>query len=226
MTIAENLADIQETIKTACDKSGRKHEDVKIVAVTKYVSVDTAKAAVAAGIHHIGENRLEGAVKKWEALNGQATFHFIGTLQSRKVKEIIDKYDYFHSLDRKSLAKEFQKRCPEQKKVRCFVQVNVSGEESKAGLSPDGTIDFIQSLEQYPSIEVVGLMTMAPYEEDPEATRPVFRRLRELRDRVIDLNLKHAPCRELSMGMSNDFHIAVEEGATIVRIGSLLVGKS
>ncbi|WP_240375194.1 YggS family pyridoxal phosphate-dependent enzyme [Bacillus piscicola] len=225
MTIADNLAHIKNTIQKSCDKAGRDAADVTIIAVTKYVSIDTAGAALKAGVEHLGENRLEGALEKWQEFDGQATFHFIGTLQSRKAKDLIGKYDYFHSLDRLSLAKEFQKRCPEGEKIRCFVQVNVSGEESKAGLSLKETIPFIKSLEKYPALEVIGLMTMAPFVENPEEARPVFRGLRELRDEVQKLNLSHAPCRELSMGMSNDFHVAVEEGATFVRIGSILVGK-
>lgn len=225
MSVEENLQQVNQVIQSACEKVGRKKEEVTIVAVTKYVGNDKTKEVLEAGIKHIGENRVEGALEKWEAFQGQANFHFIGTLQSRKVKQVIDKYDYFHSLDRPSLAKEFQKRCPEGKKIRCFVQVNVSGEASKFGLAPEETIPFIESLKDYPAIEVIGLMTMAPFEEDPEKTRPVFRGLRELRDEVQSQRFPHAPCTELSMGMSNDYHIAVEEGATIVRLGSVLMNE-
>ncbi|MFB4162585.1 YggS family pyridoxal phosphate-dependent enzyme [Alteribacillus sp. JSM 102045] len=225
MTVANNLAQIQETIKKACSSSGRDPENVTIISVTKYVSLEKTKEAIEAGIHHIGENRLEGALEKWEAFQGQAGFHFIGSLQSKKVKHLVGKYDYYHSLDRLSLAKELQKRCPENQKLQCFVQVNVSGEASKAGLAPEETIDFIKQLKNYPAIQVIGLMTMAPFKEDPEDTRPVFRRLRHLRDKIRELRLEHAPCNELSMGMSNDFHVAVEEGATYIRLGSTLVGR-
>lgn len=222
MSVAENLQHVNQVIAKACEKVGRKKEEVTILAVTKYVDVAKTKEVIEAGIEHIGENRVDGALEKWEALQGQANFHFVGTLQSRKVKQVIDKYDYFHSLDRISLAKEFQKRCPEGKKIKAYVQVNVSGEESKFGLAPEETVPFIESLQDYPAIEVIGLMTMAPFEEDPEKTRPVFRGLRELRDEVQSHQFPHAPCQGLSMGMSNDYHIAVEEGATIVRLGSIL----
>ncbi|SDG95539.1 hypothetical protein SAMN05192534_101132 [Alteribacillus persepolensis] len=225
MDIAEQLHTIQQNIKKACERSNRNSNDVTVVAVTKYVSVERTRQAIEAGVEHIGENRLEGALEKWEAFDGQAAFHFIGTLQSKKAKHIIDKYDYLHSLDRLSLAKEIEKRCPEGKKIRCFVQVNASGEASKSGLIPEETMDFIEKLRDFPSIEVVGLMTMAPLEEDPEQTRPVFKRLKQLRDDIQKQDFDHAPCHELSMGMSNDYQVAVEEGATFIRLGSTLVGR-
>ncbi|MGY4689747.1 YggS family pyridoxal phosphate-dependent enzyme [Salibacterium sp. K-3] len=225
MDVRENLAQIEQEIETACRRSARDRADVHIIAVTKYVSSERALEAVDAGVQHIGENRLEGALEKWEACRGHAFLHFIGSLQSRKVKDIVDKYDYFHSLDRLSLAREFQKRSPENRVIPCMVQVNVSGEESKAGIAPDELQDFITELKRNPSVQVAGLMTMAPFEEDPEKTRPVFRKLRELRDSVKDRKEPHAPCFHLSMGMSNDFPVAVEEGATFIRIGTNLVGS-
>lgn len=223
MSVRENLATIQEQIEKACARAGRSADHVQVIAVTKYVSLQTAENAVDAGVRHIGENRDEGLRGKWQALRSSATWHFIGTLQSRKVKEIIDKVDYIHSLDRLSLAKEINKRA--KGKVRCFIQVNVSGEVSKHGLAPDEVISFVEKLADYPNLEVVGLMTMAPHSEDPEDTRPVFRHLRELRDEVRSNHFGHAPCHHLSMGMSNDYRIAIEEGATFVRIGTALVGK-
>lgn len=223
MTVKQNLARIQQEIDAACQRVGREKNSVKIIAVTKYVSDERAKEALEAGISHIGENRAEEGARKWHVLNGNGTWHFIGTLQSRKVKEMIEIFDYIHSLDRLSLAKEIQKRA--SKKVKCFIQVNVSGEDSKHGLQPSQLIEFVTALKQFPFIEVVGLMTMAPNEEDPEATRPNFRKLKDLQKEVQALKLPFAPCEELSMGMSNDFYIAIEEGATFVRIGTSLVGE-
>ncbi|QOY34387.1 YggS family pyridoxal phosphate-dependent enzyme [Anaerobacillus isosaccharinicus] len=223
MTVKQNLARIQQEIDAACQRVGREKNSVKIIAVTKYVSDERAKEALEAGISHIGENRAEEGARKWHVLNGNGTWHFIGTLQSRKVKEMIEIFDYIHSLDRLSLAKEIQKRA--SKIVKCFIQVNVSGEDSKHGLQPSQLIEFVTALSQFSFIEVVGLMTMAPNEEDPEATRPNFRKLKDLQKEVQALKLPYAPCEELSMGMSNDFHIAIEEGATFVRIGTSLVGK-
>lgn len=221
--VKENLAFIQGQIAEACERSSRNPEDVHIVAVTKYVSVERAAEALEAGIQNLGENRDEGLLSKWEVLKDRPLWHFIGTLQSRKVRNIIDKVEYIHSLDRLSLAKEINKRA--SKKIKCFIQINVSGEESKHGLQPEDTVEFIRQLEAYENIEVVGLMTMAPHTDDEEVLRTCFRRLRSLKEEVEGMGLKHAPCHELSMGMSNDFKIAIEEGATFIRIGSALVGE-
>ncbi len=223
MTVKENLETIQQDIELACQRVQRDVNSVKIIAVTKYVSDERALEAIDAGIAHIGENRVEEGNRKWQVLEGKGTWHFIGTLQSRKVKEMIEKFDYIHSLDRLSLAKEIQKRAT--KKVKCFVQVNVSGEETKHGIAATEVVDFIKTLEQYSLIEVVGLMTMAPYVEEREETRQYFRGLKQVQKDVQALRLSFAPCTELSMGMSNDYQIAVEEGATFIRLGTSLVGK-
>lgn len=223
MSITENFLQIQRTIEDTCKKVGRNPKEITIVAVTKYVSADKARDVLEAGVQHLGENRDDGLLSKWEILGNRPTWHFIGTLQSRKVKNIIDKVSYIHSLDRQSLAKEINKRAT--KKVNCFVQVNVSGEKSKHGIHPDETISFIHDLEKYSNIHVVGLMTMAPLTDDEQRIRSCFRNLRELQQKIKSMNLPHAPCTELSMGMSNDYPIAIEEGATFIRIGSALVGE-
>lgn len=219
-SITENLEQINKKIELAKEKAN--HSNVNIIAVTKSVSTERTKEVLEAGILHLGENRPEGLLEKKEAMNDKAIWHYIGTLQSRKVKNVINEIDYLHSLDRLSLAKEIEKRA--EHPVKCFVQVNVSGEESKHGLSKEEVIPFIQSLESFSKIEVVGLMTMAPNTEDTELIRSVFRGLKELQQEVAKLELPHAPCTELSMGMSNDYEIAIEEGATFVRIGTALVG--
>lgn len=223
MSITENFLQIQRTIEDTCKKVGRNPKEITIVAVTKYVSADKARDVLEAGVQHLGENRDDGLLSKWEILGNRPTWHFIGTLQSRKVKNIIDKVSYIHSLDRQSLAKEINKRAT--KKVNCFVQVNVSGEKSKHGIHPDETISFILDLEKYSNIHVVGLMTMAPLTDDEQRIRSCFRNLRELQQKIKSMILPHAPCTELSMGMSNDYPIAIEEGATFIRIGSALVGE-
>ncbi|WP_062048798.1 YggS family pyridoxal phosphate-dependent enzyme [Bacillus sp. JCM 19034] len=225
MTVQENVNKIKEDIQEICQRIGRNQSEIHIIAVTKYVSIETTAEALDAGIQHFGENRIEGALEKWEAFQPEGTWHFIGTLQTRKVKEIAGKYDYVHSLERLSLAKELDKRMPEGKVMKCFVQVNVSGEESKSGLHSNEVETFIEQLAENNGIEVVGLMTMAPNVEDPELTRPIFRKLREIQQRVQQKKWPHAPCHELSMGMSNDYKVALEEGATFIRIGSALVGK-
>jgi len=223
MTVRDNLAAVRRQIEAACARVGRNPADVRIVAVTKYIDAARAQEVLDAGIADLGENRSDQLLEKFEVIGNQATWHFIGTLQSRKVKEMIDKVDYIHSLDRLSLAKEIEKRA--MRPVKCFVQVNVSGEATKHGLAPEETIPFIEQLRSFSRIEVIGLMTMAPHTEDEDVLRACFRRLRMLKERVQTLNLAHAPCTELSMGMSNDYGIAIEEGATFVRIGSALVGS-
>ncbi|PAD39989.1 YggS family pyridoxal phosphate-dependent enzyme [Terribacillus sp. 7520-G] len=221
-TVKQNLERIREEISSAAAQSGRKSEDITLLAVTKYVTIERTKEAVDAGIVDLGENRIEGFLEKQAAIGEKANWHFIGNLQSRKVKDVINQVDYLHALDRLSLAKEIQKRAA--RKIKCFVQVNVSGEETKSGVSPDETLAFIRKLAAYPAIEVVGLMTMAPNTQDEDALRGVFSGLRKLRDEAAAENMAHAPCTMLSMGMSNDFKIAIEEGATHVRVGSALVG--
>jgi PLP dependent protein len=223
MTVRDNLAKIRENIEAACQRVGRDPADISIVAVTKYVSVERAREALEAGITDLGENRDDGLLQKYSVLGDKATWHFIGTLQSRKVKNIIDKVDYIHSLDRLSLAKEIEKRAT--KPVKCFVQVNVSGEATKYGLAVDEVIPFIEQLRDFSHIQVVGLMTMAPYTDDEAVLRSCFRQLKLLQENVQALQIANAPCTELSMGMSNDYVIAIEEGATFIRLGTSLVGK-
>jgi PLP dependent protein len=224
MKVSENLIHIRQQIINACQKVNRAPNEVKLIAVTKYVSIERAQEALDAGIINLGENRDDGLLKKWDVLGDKPLWHFIGTLQTRKVKNIIDKVEYIHSLDRISLAEEINKRA--MKKIKCLVQVNVSQEESKHGLTPEDVIDFIKSLRPYENIIIEGLMTMAPYTDDVEQLRTCFRRLKELLEEIKNCNLDYAPCTELSMGMSNDFEIAIEEGATMIRIGTALVGEA
>ncbi len=226
MGLQERIAQVEQRIQAACERSGRQASDVQMVAVTKYVSTEKTGQVLDAGLIHLGENRWQNAKDKWEALHERGVWHFIGHLQTNKVKDVIGKFEYIHSLDRLSLAKELEKKAAELELiVKVFVQINVSGEESKYGLAPEAVEDFFQALQQMPHLKVVGLMTMAPEVDEPEQTRPVFRGLRELRDRLNTLGLMAEPIKHLSMGMSGDFEIAVEEGATFVRLGSILVGK-
>lgn len=221
MDVETKFQAIDNNIRQACERSNRNPEEITLIAVTKYVTIERTIETVQAGIENLGENRMEGFLEKYDAVQ-DVTWHFIGTLQSRKVKEVIDKVDQLHSLDRKSLAKEINKR--RDIPLDCFVQVNVSGEESKHGLSLENVLPFIQDMASYENIRIVGLMTMAPHVEDEETIRTVFRKLRELRDTIQEKKWEHAPCEYLSMGMSNDYKIAIEEGATHIRIGTQLVG--
>ncbi|KMY45078.1 hypothetical protein AC622_13270 [Bacillus sp. FJAT-27916] len=223
MDVASNLHNIEKRINEAAARAGRNPKEVKIIAVTKYVTAERAKEAYEAGIHHLGENRSEGILAKRDSFDEQPVWHFIGSLQSRKVKSIIDKVNVIHSLDRISLAEEIQKRA--EKPVDCLVQVNVSGEDTKHGITPQETIEFVKQLASFDKIRVIGLMTMAPLTDNKAEIRQCFRDLKELQVQIQNLLLPYAPCHELSMGMSNDFEIAVEEGSTMVRIGTALVGN-
>ena len=221
MNVRENFETITREIVETCKQVGRNANEVKLIAVTKYVTDARVEEALEAGIADFAENRPQNYVER-KGKYSDKTWHLIGSLQTRKVRDVINEVDYFHALDRDSLAKEIEKRA--EKEIKCFVQVNVSGEESKHGLASEEAIDFIKSLEQYSKIKVVGLMTMAPFVEDEEILRNCFRKLRQLRDEVKGLNLSYAPCEFLSMGMSNDYRIAIEEGATHIRVGTALVG--
>ncbi|WP_239760785.1 YggS family pyridoxal phosphate-dependent enzyme [Mammaliicoccus sp. J-M39] len=221
-SVKENLVDIESQIRNSTKESSFETSP-QVIVVTKYVTIDRAIEAYQAGLRNFGENRIEGFIEKKKQLPDDAIMHFIGSLQTRKVKEVIDDIDYLHALDRLKLAKEIEKRA--NHKVKCFVQVNVSGEESKHGMSPEEVIPFIKEMENFEHIEIVGLMTMAPLTEDKEKLRQYFKQLILLKDKVQSLNLSYAPCTELSMGMSNDFNEAIIEGASYVRIGTKLVGE-
>ncbi|RYL95407.1 YggS family pyridoxal phosphate-dependent enzyme [Sporolactobacillus sp. THM7-4] len=225
MTVKENFRNINEKIKEACQHSGRSPEDITVLAVTKYVGIDRAQEAVDCGITNLAENRKEGLLEKQEAIHDdRVIWHLIGTLQTRKVKDVVNRIDYFHALDRLKLAKEINKRMTAGK-LKCFVEVNISGEETKHGLKKEELDSFIDALKDFEHIQIVGLMTMAPNTADSGLIRNVFRELRVCRDRIKNRGLDYAPCTELSMGMSHDFPIAVEEGATFIRIGTALVGN-
>lgn len=221
------LTSILEDVCAASDRVQRDAADVTVIGVTKSVGPAEIAPLLAAGVSHFGENRWQQARDKLllpEA--AQATWHFIGRLQENKVKYVVPKFDWIHSLDSLELAQAVSAMAQKfGRTVRCLVQVNVSGEETKAGVAPDIAAGMIESLLTLPGISVRGLMTMAPQAADVERTRSVFAGLRtllkDIRDRTGELQLQ-----ELSMGMSNDFAIAVEEGATFIRVGQRLVGTS
>lgn len=220
--LEQRIQEIEKNIQEACEKAGRQRSEINVVAVTKSVSTARAKEVLNNGINQLGENRPEGLVKKQQEIETDVVWHYIGNIQSRKVRDIIDTTQYLHSLSRVSIAKEIQKRAT--KTLDCFVQVNVSGEESKSGVSPEELEGFIEELGVFDKIRVIGLMTMAPHTDDEALIRSVFRKMKELRDHLEAQNIQHAPCTELSMGMSNDYTLAIEEGATFIRIGTALVG--
>ncbi|HIV82422.1 MAG TPA: YggS family pyridoxal phosphate-dependent enzyme [Candidatus Salinicoccus merdavium] len=195
-------------------------DDVDIIVVTKYHTVEETLEAYEAGVRDFGENRIEGFLEKREALPEDANVHFIGTLQSRKVKDIAGSMTHLHSLDRESVAKKIEQYAEHE--VKCFVQVNVSEESTKHGLSAEEVQPFMEKLSSYGKVKIIGLMTMAPLTEDSEVLNNTFGRLKELRD---ELQKTYPEVAELSMGMSNDYEIALDHGATYIRIGSKIMGS-
>jgi hypothetical protein len=224
--LEERLARVQEAVAEAALRAGRSPGEITIVAVTKTVGRAAVDEAYALGLRHFGENRVQDARQKFaEPLPADATLHLIGQLQTNKAKYAVSLFDIIESVDRPSLIDELERQGAKRNTVvRILLEVNVSGEEQKAGCVPADASSLVAHIERCPHLQLLGLMTMAPLVDDPEATRPVFRALRELRDRLCDQN----PSRQLSilsMGMSNDFPIAIEEGATHVRIGRAIFGN-
>jgi len=224
MDLQNRIDQVKARMNAACISSGRNRDDVQLIAVTKYVGVDETRAVMDHGLLHIGENRWQNAKEKWEQLHNRGTWHFIGHLQTNKVKDVIGKFTYIHSLDRVALADEIEKKAAALGITQqCFIQLNVAGEESKYGLDPEQLFEFARHVSQLPHLQIVGLMTMAPLETDAEATRPVFRELRRLRDELNESGILNYEVLHLSMGMSGDYEVAIEEGATWIRVGSAIL---
>lgn len=226
LTIKENLDNVLSRIKVAAEKSGRKAQDIKLIAVTKTVDVERIKSVYDYGILDLGENRVQELLEKYDKLDSSCRWHLIGHLQTNKVKYIIDKVDMIHSVDSIELAKEINNRATKAgKKMNILLQVNVSGEESKFGISLDKVDEYVKIISQFNNVSLKGMMTIAPYAENTEEIRYVFKKLY---DKYIDIKQKkldNVSMDYLSMGMSNDFEVAIEEGANIVRIGTDIFGK-
>ena len=204
-----------------------REDEVNLMAVTKTVDVDKVLEAIDAGITDIGENKPQELSRKYEIIGDKVRYHLIGTLQTNKVKYIIDKAYMIHSLDRISLCEEIQKRAEKiDKVIKCLVQVNISKEESKHGLEEEQVVDFIKQVSKdYKNIHIQGLMTMAPFVDDEKEIRKVFSKLKKLSVEISNLNLPNVEMDTLSMGMSHDYKIAIEEGATIIRVGTSIFGQ-
>lgn len=225
--IRENIENIRKRIADAAVRSGRNVDNVKLISVTKTVDIDKVEEAIEAGSLDAGENKPQELARKYDVLGDKIRWHQIGSLQTNKVKYIIDKVCMIHSLDREGLAEEIDKRANKVGRIiDCLVQVNISGEESKHGMSREEVEPFIKVVaEKYPNIKIKGLMTMAPFDATEDEIRKVFRNLKELSDEINNKNIENVEMKELSMGMTNDFEIAVEEGATMVRVGTAIFGK-
>jgi pyridoxal phosphate enzyme (YggS family) len=225
--IARNVRTVLENIRRAAEKAGRHPKDIRLVAVTKTIAPERIRAAVAAGVSVLGENRLQEALPKIEAVGPRdgLSWHFIGTLQRRKVKSVVGRFALIHSVDSVDLAEEIDRRAGAagiQQEV--LLEVNVGGESSKAGCHPDGVAEAVAAVERLPHVVLRGLMTVPPPTADPESARPYFRRLRMLAESAAATEQGARRLRELSMGMSQDYAVAVEEGATLVRVGTAIFG--
>ncbi len=219
MNFQKNRDEVFQAVAKATEEAHRPQNSVKIIAVTKYVDSSIAKDLIKTGIEHIGENRVDQFLEKHQALaNLNLTWHLIGSLQRRKVKEIINYVDYFHALDSVKLAAEIQKRA--NKPIKCFLQVNVSKEESKHGFMVEDVHQAIETIKEYDKIELVGLMTMAPFGADQDQLKDIFSKTHALQKELSELGLANMPFTELSMGMSGDYQEAIANGSTFVRIGT------
>lgn len=219
MNLKKNTELVFQQIADASQEANRALDAVSVIAVTKYVDVQTAEALLPLGVRHIGENRVDKFLEKYQALKDYpVTWHLIGTLQRRKVKEVIPFVDYFHALDSLKLAQEIQKRTDHV--VKCFLQVNISGEESKHGFSKEELLELLPELAKLDQIEYVGLMTMAPFEADSDELKGIFKDTQALQAEIREKQIPNMPMTELSMGMSRDYEEAIQFGSTFVRIGT------
>ena len=219
MDLEKNTYQVLENVAQATQKANRSKNSVEVIAVTKYVDSSTAKELVKAGIHHIGENRVDKFLEKYQALKDErVTWHLIGTLQRRKVKDVINYVDYFHALDSVKLAQEINKRA--EHIIKCLLQVNISKEASKHGFAIEEIDTILPELEKLENIQIVGLMTMAPIEADEAELNVIFQQAYQLQQRLQRKQLPNMPFTDLSMGMSHDYAIAIANGSTFVRIGT------
>jgi hypothetical protein len=224
-TIADNLARVRERIEAAASRVGRDPHSVRLVAVCKTVAPERVREALGEGIQILGENYIQEAQRKIEALGAEISWHFIGHLQKNKAKYAIRLFDLIHSVDSIALAEELNRAGQKQGKVQAILlQVDLSGEETKFGASEGEIFQMAERISGLKGVFVRGLMAMPPFSDDPEDSRPYFQKLRALRDRLARMRIPGVFAEELSMGMSGDFEVAIEEGATLVRIGTAIFG--
>lgn len=226
MSMAACVYEVKERIAGAAKRAGRDPEEITIVAVTKGVDVGRIREAIAAGLSICGESRVQEAMPKLSVLHQAASWHFIGHLQKNKVKYIAGEVDLIHSVDSIGLCEEISLRAQKRGIIQdILLEVNISGEEEKFGIPPSEVADRVKAIVRKKGVSLKGMMAIPPFSEDPEHSRPYFRRLRELRNEIISQGICPPDFRELSMGMSNDFEIGIEEGATLVRIGTAIFGS-
>jgi pyridoxal phosphate enzyme (YggS family) len=223
--IKNNLEIINEKIKKAASSVNRNPEEIKLVAVTRTATTEQIEEAINAGVKIIGENRVQDAKKKYQILTADIEWHLIGHLQTNKVKYAVEIFDCIHSVDSIKLAQEIDKRSLQFGKIMdVLVEVNVSGEETKYGIKSEEVETFLKEISEFPRIRIRGLMTIAPIVADKEEVRPYFRKLRESSEKIKSKHIKNIKMDYLSMGMTEDFEVAIEEGANMVRISRGIFG--
>lgn len=227
MSIAENIYQVRRRIERACERAKRSPQDVKLVAVTKTVDAARIEQAIAAGVTDIGENRVQEAWRKYQAINAPSVhWHLVGHLQTNKAKRALQFATMIHSVDSVKLARELQTQAEKlERDIDILVQVNTSGEESKFGLEPAEAEGAIAEMAGMANLKIKGLMTIGAFTENMEVVRSCFVRLRQLRHQINDASFGRVQLQELSMGMTNDFELAIEEGATLVRVGRSIFGE-
>jgi pyridoxal phosphate enzyme (YggS family) len=220
--LKENINNLKDEMDKICKKIGRSSKDISIIAATKYASAGQVKLIYNLGLRNFGENRVDELEKKYSAVEKDSVWHFIGHLQSRKVKKVVPLVEFIHSIDRISTLSKVNYEAEKLTKIqKLLIEINISGEQSKYGINPDDLYNFLKETSNFKNIKVVGLMTMAPLTDDFGLIREIFKRLRILRDKSNEY-FSNMNLTELSMGMSNDYQVAIEEGATMIRIGSII----
>ena len=224
--IAQRVQSVLEKIRSAEEKAGRPGGSVRLVAATKTVTVDRIQEGVSAGLTILGENRVQEAIPKVAAFSGSPVrWHFLGQLQRRKVRSVIGLFEVIHSVDSVELAQEIDRRAGEAGcHQRVLIEVNIGNEPTKAGFSPDDVIQAVTTMAEFSHMGISGLMTIPPQTDHPDEVRPYFRKLNELAQQIAACRIPSVRMDELSMGMSNDYEVAIEEGATLVRVGTAIFG--
>ncbi len=224
--VTENYRKVEARVAVACERCGRKREEVTLIAVSKTKPVEMIRELMAAGVRDFGENKAQEMKKKSEQIAEPLRWHFIGHLQTNKVKYVVGRACLIHSVSSLHLAEAIQKEA-EKKKVRCpiLVEVNIANEETKSGIGEEDAVQLVRQVATLPNLEVRGLMAIAPPVENPEENRPYFREMRRLAESIREMGLPGVSMEELSMGMTGDFEVAIEEGATMVRVGTAIFGE-
>lgn len=224
--LAENLQNVEKYVQAACERANREREEVTVIAVSKTKPISMLKEIYDEGVRNFGENKVQELTEKYEQLPQDIKWHMIGHLQRNKVKYIVDKVELIHSVDSVRLAETIEQEAAKKNViVNILLEVNVAEEESKFGLKIDEVLPVIEEIATFPHIRIKGLMTIAPYVENPEENRDIFARLRKLSVDINEKNIDNVSVSILSMGMTNDYEVAIEEGATMIRVGTGIFGE-